>query len=151
MKKDPASLMLSTVTKKLHELGYVLKYVKQVLMSCDDLLRKKQFCYILAQHLKLYDFLPDQDFYLCGHHMAEYIGQRRPLGGLVILLPRMFSPENKDSMDEGDQNLGKEMDILVELERLLIHANIPKHRSTTQRKSIADDYYCAFSDDCLIK
>ncbi|KAI7985421.1 hypothetical protein LOK49_LG14G01474, partial [Camellia lanceoleosa] len=37
----------------------------------------------------------------------------------------LSSPENKDSMDEGDQNLGKEMDILVELERLLIHANIP--------------------------
>ncbi|THG03557.1 hypothetical protein TEA_022934 [Camellia sinensis var. sinensis] len=58
--------------------------------------------------------------------IREYIGQRRPLGGLIFLLPRMFSPENKDSMDEGDQNFGKEMkDILVELERLLIHANIP--------------------------
>ena len=58
--------------------------------------------------------------------MAEYIGQRRPLGGLIFLLPRMFSPENKDSMDEGDQNFGKEMkDILVELERILIHANNP--------------------------
>ncbi|KAI7990093.1 Nicalin [Camellia lanceoleosa] len=57
--------------------------------------------------------------------IREYIGQRRPLGGLVFLLPRMLSPENKDSIDEGDQNLGKEMDILVELERLLIHANIP--------------------------
>ncbi|KAI7990170.1 Nicalin-1 [Camellia lanceoleosa] len=58
--------------------------------------------------------------------IREYIGQRRPLGGLIFLLPRMFSPESKDSMDEGDQNFGKEMkDILVELERLLIHANIP--------------------------
>ncbi|KAI7999007.1 hypothetical protein LOK49_LG10G01499 [Camellia lanceoleosa] len=27
-----------------------MQYVKQVLMSCDDLLRKKQFCYILAQY-----------------------------------------------------------------------------------------------------
>ncbi|XP_004307052.1 PREDICTED: 26S proteasome non-ATPase regulatory subunit 2 homolog A-like [Fragaria vesca subsp. vesca] len=26
------------------------EYVKQVFTSCDDLLRKKQFCYILAQH-----------------------------------------------------------------------------------------------------
>ncbi|OIT00135.1 PREDICTED: 26S proteasome non-ATPase regulatory subunit 2 homolog A-like [Nicotiana attenuata] len=27
-----------------------LQYVKQVFTSCDDLLRKKQFCYILARH-----------------------------------------------------------------------------------------------------
>ncbi|KAL7185452.1 hypothetical protein ACSBR2_027403 [Camellia fascicularis] len=27
-----------------------MQYVKQVFTSCDDLLRKKQFCYILAQH-----------------------------------------------------------------------------------------------------
>ncbi|KAI7995724.1 WD-40 repeat-containing protein MSI1 [Camellia lanceoleosa] len=31
-------------------------YVKQVLMSCDDLLRKKQFCYILAQHFTQHSF-----------------------------------------------------------------------------------------------
>ncbi|KAI8013123.1 hypothetical protein LOK49_LG05G00004 [Camellia lanceoleosa] len=40
MKKDPASLMLSTVTKKLHELGYVLKvpglYNGSSLKSFDD-------------------------------------------------------------------------------------------------------------------
>ncbi|KAL7226207.1 hypothetical protein ACSBR1_021356 [Camellia fascicularis] len=71
--------------------------------------------------------------------IREYIGQRRPLGGLIFLLPRMFSPENKDSMDEGDQNFGKEMkDILVELERLLIHANIPY------------PVYFAFEDDNII-
>ncbi|XP_059627719.1 uncharacterized protein LOC132270556 isoform X2 [Cornus florida] len=59
--------------------------------------------------------------------MAEYIGQRRPLGGLLLLLPRMFSSENRANMDGGDQGLGKELirNILVELERLLIHANIP--------------------------
>ncbi len=27
------------------------QYVKQVFTSCDDLLRKKQFCYILARHV----------------------------------------------------------------------------------------------------
>ncbi|KAF5931182.1 hypothetical protein HYC85_032055 [Camellia sinensis] len=31
--------------------------------------------------------------------IREYIGQRRPLGGLIFLLPWMFSPENKDNMD----------------------------------------------------
>ncbi|THG03432.1 hypothetical protein TEA_013950 [Camellia sinensis var. sinensis] len=57
--------------------------------------------------------------------IREYIGQRRPLGGLIFLLPWMFSPENKDNMDGGD-DFGKEMkNILVELEPLLIHANIP--------------------------
>lgn len=29
------------------------QYVKQVFTSCDDLLRKKQFCYILARHVSL--------------------------------------------------------------------------------------------------
>ncbi|KAL7173984.1 hypothetical protein ACSBR2_033273 [Camellia fascicularis] len=57
--------------------------------------------------------------------IREYIGQRRPLGGLIFLLPWMFSPENKDNMDGGD-DFGKEKkNILVELESLLIHANIP--------------------------
>ncbi|KAI8010428.1 Serine/threonine-protein kinase Nek2 [Camellia lanceoleosa] len=74
-----------------------------------------------------FDYLESALFkFTDGPFFLEYIGQRRPLGGLIFLLPRMFSPENKDSTDEGDQNFGKEMkDILVELERLLIHANIP--------------------------
>lgn len=29
------------------------QYVKQIFTSCDDLLRKKQFCYILARHVSL--------------------------------------------------------------------------------------------------
>lgn len=57
--------------------------------------------------------------------MTEYIGQKKPLGGLLLLLPQIFSSENKDSV-EGDHNSGKELirNLLVELERLLIHANI---------------------------
>ncbi|KAJ4729749.1 26S proteasome non-ATPase regulatory subunit 2-like [Melia azedarach] len=42
-----------------------LQYVKQIFTSCDDLLRKKQFCYILARHgimLELDDeMVPDDD------------------------------------------------------------------------------------------
>ncbi|KAA8544288.1 hypothetical protein F0562_022300 [Nyssa sinensis] len=59
--------------------------------------------------------------------IREYIGQRQPLGGLLLLLPRMFSSENRGNMGGDDQNLGKEnmRNILVELEGLLIHANIP--------------------------
>ncbi|PSR89846.1 Nicalin-1 like [Actinidia chinensis var. chinensis] len=58
--------------------------------------------------------------------IREYVVQRQPLGGLIFLLPRMFSPENKDSMgggDDFDKDLMK--NILVELEQLLVHANIP--------------------------
>ncbi|GFZ20225.1 hypothetical protein Acr_28g0009300 [Actinidia rufa] len=58
--------------------------------------------------------------------IREYIGQRKPLGGLIFLLPWMFSPQNKDSMGGGD-DLDKDLmtNILVELEQLLVHANIP--------------------------
>ncbi|KAH9791150.1 26S proteasome non-ATPase regulatory subunit 2 [Citrus sinensis] len=42
-----------------------MQYVKQIFTSCDDLLRKKQFCYILARHgitLELDDdMVPDDD------------------------------------------------------------------------------------------
>ncbi|KAA8549907.1 hypothetical protein F0562_001591 [Nyssa sinensis] len=59
--------------------------------------------------------------------IREFIGQRQPLGGLLLLLPRIFSSENRGSMGGADQNSGKELmrNILMELERLLIHANIP--------------------------
>lgn len=30
-----------------------LQNVRQVFQSCDDLLRKKQFCYILARHVSV--------------------------------------------------------------------------------------------------
>ena len=30
---------------------FVLQYVKQVFTSCANLLRKKQFCYMIARHV----------------------------------------------------------------------------------------------------
>lgn len=59
--------------------------------------------------------------------MAEYIGKRQPLGGLIFLLPRIFSPENEDSIDGDDEDIGKDSmnNILVELEQLLVHTNVP--------------------------
>lgn len=59
--------------------------------------------------------------------IREYIEQRQPLGGLLFFLPQIFSPENKESLGEGDENFSKEQikSILVELERLLIHSNVP--------------------------
>lgn len=59
--------------------------------------------------------------------IQEYIAQKKPLGGLLFLLPRMFSPENKDNVGGGDHDSERELmrNILVELEGLLIHASIP--------------------------
>lgn len=59
--------------------------------------------------------------------IREYIAQRQPLGGLLFLLPQMFSSENINGSVKGEQNFEKELmrNILVELEQLLIHANIP--------------------------
>ncbi|KAL3530363.1 hypothetical protein ACH5RR_009685 [Cinchona calisaya] len=59
--------------------------------------------------------------------IREYIGQRKILGGLLFLLPSIFNPENIDYEDGADQNPAKDVswDILVELEQLLIRANIP--------------------------
>ncbi|XP_009595187.1 uncharacterized protein LOC107811571 [Nicotiana tabacum] len=57
--------------------------------------------------------------------IKEYIGQGNLLGGLLLLLPPKFSPEKVDAAvgDDGDFDLLRNK--VSELERLLIHANIP--------------------------
>ncbi|XP_073066334.1 uncharacterized protein [Primulina eburnea] len=59
--------------------------------------------------------------------IREYIGQRKPLGGLLLLLPSVFSPQNLDSGAGAglDSEKGFMKEVLSELERVLIHANIP--------------------------
>ncbi|KAL8029603.1 hypothetical protein ABFX02_14G235400 [Erythranthe guttata] len=59
--------------------------------------------------------------------IREYIGQSKPLGGLLLLLPPIFSPEHTDSGGGVDDDSAKVLlkEVLVEVERLLIHANIP--------------------------
>ncbi|XP_011043354.1 PREDICTED: nicalin-1-like [Populus euphratica] len=60
--------------------------------------------------------------------VKEYISQRKPLGGLLFLLPQMFNFENREAATESKYQIHeKELmkTVLVELERLLIHANIP--------------------------
>lgn len=78
--------------------------------------------------------------------MAEYIGQKKPLGGLLFLLPRMFSSDNKDSVGEGDHTAVKELmkNILVELERLLVHADIrvSKNKYIFHRQHLHDSFSC---------
>lgn len=59
--------------------------------------------------------------------MAEYIGERKPLGGLLLLLPPVFSPQHADNGSGADHGSAKDLvkEVLIEVERLLIHANIP--------------------------
>ncbi|KAG8387470.1 hypothetical protein BUALT_Bualt02G0024600 [Buddleja alternifolia] len=59
--------------------------------------------------------------------IKEYIGQRKMLGGLLLLLPPALNPQNIDSEGGTDHDSAKDLvkEVLNELERLLIHANIP--------------------------
>ncbi|KAG6779832.1 hypothetical protein POTOM_016232 [Populus tomentosa] len=60
--------------------------------------------------------------------MIEFIAQRKPLGGLLFLLPQMLNFENRDPTSESKYQIHEKKltkNVLVELERLLIHANIP--------------------------
>ncbi|KAK4441308.1 Nicalin-1 [Sesamum alatum] len=59
--------------------------------------------------------------------IREYIGERKPLGGLLLLLPPVFSPEHTDIGGGADHDSAKDLvkEVLIEVERLLIHANIP--------------------------
>lgn len=55
--------------------------------------------------------------------IKDYISRREPLGGLLFLLPRVLSYENRDNKEDDGENDAKHK--LVELERLLVHTNIP--------------------------
>ncbi|KAJ7981200.1 Nicalin [Quillaja saponaria] len=59
--------------------------------------------------------------------IKEYIAQRKPLGGLLLLLPQLFSFENRDCTGSNNQNHGKDQlkNVLEELEQILIHTNLP--------------------------
>ncbi|KAF5181474.1 Nicalin [Thalictrum thalictroides] len=56
--------------------------------------------------------------------LQEYITQKQRLGGLLLLLPQKFSFEHRG--ENGGQTYGKHvMQKVAELEKLLIHANLP--------------------------
>ncbi|MCL7033081.1 hypothetical protein MKW94_022642 [Papaver nudicaule] len=59
--------------------------------------------------------------------IQEYITEKRQLGGLLLLLPQKFSPSNREDAEEDGQTHEQEQtrDVLIELEHLLIGANIP--------------------------
>ncbi|KAH9605499.1 hypothetical protein KSS87_004668 [Heliosperma pusillum] len=58
--------------------------------------------------------------------VQDFIDEKQPLGGLLFLLPQAFNSEKGES--KGDTDPSEEEAIrnkLVQLERLLVHANIP--------------------------
>ncbi|KAK1382946.1 Nicalin [Heracleum sosnowskyi] len=67
--------------------------------------------------------LPVRDLNLT--FIKECIGQKKQLGGLLLMLPQMFNSGIKDGVED-DPNSEKELIriLLAELERLLIHAKI---------------------------
>lgn len=73
--------------------------------------------------------------------IAEYIEEKKPLGGLLLLLPQVFNPQNIDSKDEAghDSSVGIK-EVLLELERLLVHANIPVSEIDIPLKSYVLDF-----------
>ncbi|OAY38231.1 nicalin-1 [Manihot esculenta] len=59
--------------------------------------------------------------------VKEYITQRKPLGGLLFLLPQIFDFKDKAASRSEDEvhDKGLMKTVLAELEKLLVHANIP--------------------------
>ncbi|KAG5629238.1 hypothetical protein H5410_000955 [Solanum commersonii] len=57
--------------------------------------------------------------------ITEYIEQKKLIGGLLLLLPPKFRPENTGSTFGADEDIDSLRNILVELEWLLTHSNIP--------------------------
>ncbi|XP_077235683.1 M28 Zn-peptidase nicastrin isoform X2 [Tasmannia lanceolata] len=59
--------------------------------------------------------------------LREYITNRQPLGGLLLLLPQKFSGESGEDTKEAGTIYGNGLlrSMLAELEQFLVHANIP--------------------------
>lgn len=59
--------------------------------------------------------------------VQDYIDKKHSVGGLLFLLPRFLNSEKSESKEDGDHNSEEKAirDKLVQLERLLVHANIP--------------------------
>ncbi|KAL8154120.1 hypothetical protein V2J09_011880 [Rumex salicifolius] len=68
--------------------------------------------------------------------IKDYIVQKQPLGGLLFLLPRFLSRERSVAVTD-DEDETKIRDELPELEKLLVHSNLPY------------PVYFAFEDDNL--
>ncbi|XP_047938910.1 nicalin-1-like [Salvia hispanica] len=68
--------------------------------------------------------LPVRDLNLT--FIREYIEEKKPLGGLLLLLPQVLNPQMLGGKDEaGHAPAVGIKEVLLDLERLLIHASIP--------------------------
>ncbi|XP_058108991.1 uncharacterized protein LOC131252116 isoform X1 [Magnolia sinica] len=83
--------------------------------------------------------------------LREYITNRQPLGGLLLLLPQKFGDENQEETKDGGPINEKVLikSILADLEQLLVHANIPSAFVTGTYIYLLLQYpvYFAFEDD----
>lgn len=80
--------------------------------------------------------------------MAEYIEQGKPLGGLLLLLPRIFHPDNSETVgghgvSSDKENLKK---ILVNLEQKLIHSSI----HVSQHRAYTNEYFSYIFPSCFL-
>ncbi|CAA0824315.1 Unknown protein [Striga hermonthica] len=58
--------------------------------------------------------------------IRDYIEQRKPLGGLLLLLPQVSNPRHLDEVGGSDQDSAHVIkDMIIKVERLLVHQNIP--------------------------
>jgi len=121
----------SFLTKPLTSFSHISSWVLIYYFCCCILKMTRRYISPVpfASKLNVYHFvslLPDRDYYFFDNHIAEYITQRQPLGGLLFLLPQLFSFENRDDTKSIHVNQGELLKTVVaELEQLLIHAKIP--------------------------
>ncbi|THF95554.1 hypothetical protein TEA_013570 [Camellia sinensis var. sinensis] len=77
-----------------------MQYVKQVFTSCDDLLRKKQFCYILAQH-------PDCCSMMCCSNVSFNVLYDLPVGPDILGIT--FELDEEMAADEDEREALQEI------------------------------------------
>lgn len=66
----------------------LLQYVKQIFTSCNDLLQRKQFCYILARHVSdMLSVLFSQNIL---HQLFNLVGGEGGRGGWILLYFFLF-------------------------------------------------------------
>ncbi|KAF8379150.1 hypothetical protein HHK36_028579 [Tetracentron sinense] len=73
-----------------------MQYVKQVFTTCDDLLRKKQFCYILARHISQFHIAADDEV---REALQEIINNTKLSEGYLILARDIEVMEPKSPED----------------------------------------------------
>jgi hypothetical protein len=58
-------------------------------------------------------------------YYSEYLAEKKHLGGLLILLPTNLGAKNAEGNND---DVGQPKSVLAELEKLLVHAEVPVSR-----------------------